>query len=268
MLPENEWLPQARRLAVGQQRKVRHNEEHTYAMTVGNDMDKWWAYCHRCKVGGMVRKDHVNLAEPVYHRKPIQYVLKPLHELDQHTELRIARFLLSKGLDLSMIPPSHVWYDHERRRMVLQSPGSPLMGRALDEGVTPKWLDYTEGAWYKPSVEPWPGTNYVLVEDALSAYKLQYVAHKFHIPIIAVCCHGTRVRDALMRQLVWCATRLAVWFDNDAAGNNGRLATEREFRGYGRPVWGIVSSGDPKDATIQEIKEKLSGFAYPNGAAQ
>lgn len=267
MLPENEWLPQAKRLAVGQQRKVRHNEEHTYAMTVGNDMDKYWAYCHRCKVGGVVRKDHVNLAEPVHHRKPIQYVLKPLHELDQHTELRIARFLLSKGLDLSMIQPSHVWYDPERRRMVLQSPGSPLMGRALDEGVTPKWLDYTEGAWYKP-VGIWPGLAYVLVEDALSAYKLQYVADKFNLPVHAVGCHGTRVRDGLMRQLVWCARAIAVWFDNDSAGHSGAAHTLREFRGYGRPAQTILSSADPKDATIQEIKEKLSGFAYPNGAAQ
>ena len=65
MIPEREWLPQAQRLAVGMRLRVRHRRESRANMTIGNDRDRWWCYCQRCKEGGVVTKDHVLLTSPI-----------------------------------------------------------------------------------------------------------------------------------------------------------------------------------------------------------
>ena len=54
MLPRQDWLDQAKRLAVGMKIRVRHQRERRANMVISNDKDRWWAYCNACKEGGVV----------------------------------------------------------------------------------------------------------------------------------------------------------------------------------------------------------------------
>ena len=59
MLPEQDWLDKAKRLAIGMRVRVRHRHESRPNMVIANEKDKFWAYCQKCKEGAVVQKEHV-----------------------------------------------------------------------------------------------------------------------------------------------------------------------------------------------------------------
>lgn len=118
MIPEHEWLPQAQRLAVGMRLRVRHRRESRANMTIGNDRDRWWCYCQRCKEGGVVLKEHVLLSAPVVeevHDLTVPSDLCPVMGSD--FEDTVGRFLASKGMMFPYLPK--LWYSASTRRLCL-----------------------------------------------------------------------------------------------------------------------------------------------------
>lgn len=261
MIPKDEWLPQAERLAVGQTRRVKHNFERDCAMTVSNKHDRYWAYCQRCKDGGVHMKEYVRLdVQPVQRtrlRGLPDNVIR-LIETDVAVQHRVWRFLATKGMDPSYIPLHHMWYCPTEHRLILKhnAPWGKAMGRALYENAQPKWLDYYPAAWYAPSAVLPVCPNVVLVEDVLSAYKVQH-----YMPnVLVVCSHGTAVRDELLVQLLE-ANSVIVFYDGDQAGYDGAHRVRTQLRGVGIPNVRVVdcdAGKDPKDLHAARIIELLT----------
>src|SRR5574337_600338 len=61
MLPQHEWLPHAKALAVGMKNRITHRNERRPNLVVGNAHDRFWAYCQACREGAVLEKDHVRL---------------------------------------------------------------------------------------------------------------------------------------------------------------------------------------------------------------
>src|SRR5574337_1075011 len=57
MLPQHEWLPHAKALAVGMKNRITHRNERRPNLVVGNAHDRFWAYCQACREGAVLEKD-------------------------------------------------------------------------------------------------------------------------------------------------------------------------------------------------------------------
>lgn len=60
-LPDSDWLPKAKALAIGAKASIYHQGERTPALNIANLPDRWTAYCHRCKAKSVVMKTTVKL---------------------------------------------------------------------------------------------------------------------------------------------------------------------------------------------------------------
>lgn len=255
MLPEHEWLAQAKRLAVGMTTRVRHRRESRANLAIGNDPDKWWCYCHRCHEGGVVRKDHVLLGVtpaladdsellPAEH----EYVCGSEHEV------AVARFLASKDMALTYLP-QNVMVAPKAKRLLLNYNGS-WHGRALYEGAKQKWMNYnkqTYAIWCKAS----PRTA-VVVEDLFSMHKVQWAMHYHGNDVTVICALGTHVTDKLVAELMQYE-RIVWFFDNDEAGWKGAQEGIKRMRVWSPQYAVFPPMGDPKNMQCYEIYNTLKG---------
>ena len=256
-LPSSEWLPQAQRLAVGQSMRVHHLHEPTPALSIANKGDRWEAYCHRCHKGGVVKKSHVVLsAVPDQARfMPWPEDAKALVSWDQWVQEPLYSFLLTKGVDLSvMCPDVPIWYSQKQRRLLFGTKAGWL-GRAT-AGQLPKWTGYgypapAYGAHHLDPVQ----STVLVTEDLLSALKCRWALKEFtHVSAQALL--GTALRDTHLSALLTSGvTHLVLFLDGDAAGDAGVLAVRRRARGLGLKVSvaNCPRGLDPKDLTKQQI---------------
>src|SRR5574337_548606 len=147
MLPQHEWLPHAKALAVGMKNRITHRNERRPNLVVGNAHDRFWAYCQACREGAVLEKDHVrlDLADvelPSQLERPLD--ARPVHGSD-HT-VAVAHFLATKGMDLSThFPPggpAELLLSRRTGRLVVAIPGQGWMGRDMTERSPRKWLTY------------------------------------------------------------------------------------------------------------------------------
>src|SRR5699024_8603718 len=61
----DDWLDEAKRLPVGAVTRVQHKRDGSRRpnLVIGHEPDKYWAYCHACKEGGVHTKEHVRWGE-------------------------------------------------------------------------------------------------------------------------------------------------------------------------------------------------------------
>lgn len=135
------WLPQAKALAVGQTKKVRHTCGKREAMTVGNEQGHYWAFCFRCGCGGRHDKASASIGQPKPKvqtgRVPTDVRSLTVSDLVGHKGLAecLDRHSLVRYLTLLRISPS-------TGRLYLPDAGKFWYG-----------LDYTGAAnarWYSP----------------------------------------------------------------------------------------------------------------------
>ena len=256
MIPEHEWLPQAQRLAVGMRLRVRHRRESRANMTIGNDRDRWWCYCQRCKEGGVVLKEHVLLSAPV---------VEEVHDLTVPTDLRpvmgsdfedtVGRFLASKGMMFPYLPK--LWYSASTRRLCLQDNSGGWHGRDLTGKSNAKWLHYA-----KPHLVGTVCRCTVLTEDIFSMYKVRFALR--NTPEIGTATTlGAGCSTTAALALKNCTT--LVWaYDGDSAGDDGYKSGSKRMRALvprqlrARPPDGL----DPKDMDCEDIRELLKGVIH------
>ena len=291
-LPHNEWLAKAQALPVGQSRRTYHNEENRANLVVGNDVDRWWAYCHRCHEGGVLMKEHVDLSQAVQQQERV--MPWPADAVPYGTDPVISqyawRMLLPKGIDLhSMLPGVPMYTSKEQQRLIVGS-AQGWLGRALGN-VQPKWVAYRSPGKPVPVYAGHPhdtvqGTV-VLTEDYFSALKIRWSIQDASTQTVqvpgmqgaqaaratAVAALGTSLHTRLLAALLAC-DRVLVSFDGDRAGRDGTVAVARRLRALGKPVTELrVPDGlDPKDMRSDQIKELLcltadSGEAPTQAAA-
>ena len=251
MIPHEDWLDQAKRLAVGMKLRVRHRNEGRMNMVIGNDTDKWWCYCQRCKEGAVVEKSHVILGQvggPVDTDVMLPPDITPL----QHTEFEVpvARFLADKCMAFPYLP-NNLYYSGSRKRLMLNIEGR-WHGRDLTGRSTQKWMNYNNAKYVGH-----PGTNTVLVEDLFSMFKTRW-AMRGDPSVHVMCSLGTGCHTPLVAALAGAAhVRNLIWFyDADEAGDDGVSAGTRRMNAYGirqcrsRPPEGL----DPKDMRCEDIR--------------
>lgn len=256
MLREHEWLPLAQKCAVGMHMRVRHGREGRANMTVWNERGRWRAYCQRCKDGGIVDKDHVLLAGPVYVQDDrfveVPKDLRPV--LGSEFEDTIGRFLASKGMMFPYLPK--LWISEYHKRLCLQDDAGTWHGRDITGRSNAKWLHYSKpaivGGFDNPTV--------VLVEDIFSLYKIRYALSKSaefeKFGVASTLGAGCSSRAALAlkncNRIVWA-------YDGDHAGDDGYKSGSKRMRAFGskqyraRPPDGL----DPKDMDCESIRNLL-----------
>lgn len=252
MLPESDWLPKAKRLAVGMTMRVFHGAERRPNMTIGNERDRYWAYCQKCKQGARLDKEHVLLS--AHYVAEERQLLAPTDLVpalgNADWELIVGRFLASKGMDYTYLPTLYV--SPSTRRLMLHD-GVGWHGRDLTEKSNQKWLHY--GAQFSGT----PGPITVLTEDLFSMFKLRHalkgspLRHTVYADVCSTL--GSLCTPTAALALKDCST--LVWaYDGDTAGDDGFKQASKRMRAFGskqlraRPPDGL----DPKDMELHDLR--------------
>lgn len=247
MIPYDDWLGTAQRLAVGMQVRVHHGRERTAAMTIANEHDRWWVYCQRCKTGGVKFKDHVTIGLKPPDRPSLEIPADMVGVSSDY--IHVYRFLVSKGIDPCVITEP-IWYSAKEQRVLFKTPQGWL-GRDITGRSQQKWITYDQ-QHYAGTVQ---NGIVIVTEDYLSALKVKYVVPEHSV----VSSLGTAVHSALAYDLTKHATGVLVMYDGDKAGISGSLKVWRQLKALGlnvRPAC-APQGKDPKDLTFAEIKERV-----------
>lgn len=252
MIPESEWLDKAKQLAVGMRTRTYHNGERRPNLAIGNDLDKWWCYCHACHEGGVVEKSHVMLGaehNAVHDGVSLPRDIKPVYQSE--FEIPIARFLADKNMSDLYLPD--LYYSEERKRLMLQLEGK-WHGRDLTGRSPQKWMNYS-GATYIGHF----CTYTAVVEDIFSRFKVRWAMRQFQ-NFNCVCNLGTNAQLNITYAISQHHPKKVAWFfDADPAGDDGADNCIKRNRALGisqyrvRPPEGL----DPKDMTCEEIRAAL-----------
>ena len=122
----SEFLEQAKKVPVGQKRRVYHGAEPTRAMDVFNNDDSWSCYCHRCRETGYVRKQYVEEVVEVqpqfrkYLSTPDCISLSELYKLDKRKYNRLVLLLHDKGMSSITIDSLKPMYNTKDDRLVFK----------------------------------------------------------------------------------------------------------------------------------------------------
>ena len=255
MLPEQDWLHKAKRLAVGMTSRTYHRNEGRANLTIGNMADRWYAWCHRCHEGAVVHKEHVRLTEAL--EVPDTSLVFPKDTVavwNSEYEEPVERFLATKNMASMYLPP--LMYSPSRKRLLLQSNGC-WHGRDVTGRAASKWLNYSDA-----QITGDVGDNVVVVEDLFSMFKVRWALRdspNLHI----LCALGTQDKPALVARLM-NAERIIWFFDADKAGDDGAQRCQLRLRAFGhkqvrlRPPEGK----DPKDMDCTVIKQEVMRCCY------
>jgi len=255
MIPNDQWLSQAKALSVGMRTRVQHLNERRKNLVIGNDPDKWWCYCQACKEGGVVDKQHVLLGTlPPQMSTSVEFPNDATLVVGSQYETPIARFLASKCMDFTYLP-SGIMYSDARKRLLVPTAGAVWAGRDITERSEQKWLMYGIARCIGA---PWNGTTAVVVEDLFSYYKLAWATR--YDTISVVCALGTNVTDELTQRLMH-ANHVVWMFDGDAAGHKGAAAGHKRIKALGvrSEVRCAPDGKDPKDLDCSELRALLGG---------
>jgi hypothetical protein len=229
-------------------------------MTVGNRDDRWWAYCQRCKIGAVEMKSHVLLVdrEPPRSRDlALPHDMKYVHELPKWQQDHLAKFLTSKGMDFQYLPG--VLWSEERARLMVPDAYGHFMGRDTSGKSSQKWLTYN-GQHYVGYAHATPLA--LLFEDCFSYHKVRWAVESDLVT--CYCTLGTSIHDTLFLQLLKHHTRVASFYDGDAAGWSGAGRNLIRLAGVGlhAPFSNIDQCApnglDPKDMSILDIRSHVS----------
>lgn len=269
----SEWIDEAKRVPVGQSRRVQHGAEGRKNLVVFNNPDSWSAYCHSCKEGGKVLKEYlepVDTTAPVFRKYLDTRSLVHPSALDKVKFTNLVMMLHEKRMSLAVLAKHKPMYNTVDDRLVFRFKGVDL-GRDCTGRSNAKWLHYhrddpREYVYLQGKVlndyEP-----VVLVEDLFSAIKINH-----YTGWSALCCLGTRITDEIIRAL--CVVegtsdsvqsgstakvgvrRIAVAaFDGDSAGRSAErsLINRLGLRDLPFRTVHIPTGLDPKDLNPKEL---------------
>lgn len=262
MIPYDEWLSEAKRLHVGQKKRIRHGCGRTASLDVYNNVDGWSCWCFRCHDGGRMPKQHqqLNVVRVDPDRvQPVPADVIHITQASRYEQQRIWELLVQKGCPPGIIPEEALWFSASANRILLRQ-GNQALGRALSPRQLPKWLEF--GKWFGQPKAWW--TRYrdagpmVLVEDALSSYKvakaIEHYAPESALSVLATL--GTTVVPGLIPVLA--GRDIICMYDGDRAGADGAAGVRRRMAVFGgKFIEARPTSGDPKDMTLESLYERI-----------
>lgn len=257
-LHTSEWLADAKKVPVGQKRRVYHGAELTAAMDVWNNEDSWSCYCHRCHVGGKVYKQYLQRVDegaPVFRKylnKRDLVTLDTLHQTDNWKYKRVIKLLHDKGMSTVTVQDLKPMYNTVDDRLVFQFQGVGI-GRDCTGRSGAKWLKYhcddplgyvhLQGQNSYQTREP-----VILTEDLFSAQKIRYYTGWSSLVLL-----GTNFKNDIAHFLLDKLPVIAT--DGDKAGDDARRTIHTRCELFGIPVQDVhVPRGlDPKDMQPTEL---------------
>lgn len=259
-LHASEWLDLAKRVPVGQKRRVDHGCGMTRSMDVWNNPESYSAYCHRCQKSGRVRKELVGKihTSEVIHRKYCNskdlYTLQELAHKHPDWYRRMVVLLQDKGVSIPVLEGVGfgLRYNYIDHRLVLRLPNIDL-GRDCTGYNSAKWLKYYNDE--SPSYYVLHGTQQpnriVLTEDTFSAAKITY-----YTGVSSMCLLGTNIDASKVVQLM--TKRVTIATDGDAVGYKSAKRIRQRLEPLGVVCESIIVDGyDPKDLSPKQLKELL-----------
>ena len=266
MIDEGLWLPRAMRLPVNGRERIYHLSEHRPNLVIGNDEDKFWCYCQRCKEGGVREKQYVKLTGSA---PPVSADLTLPSDIEPHTVCGalIERYLLSKDMDLTYVLPycQYLGISQSRMRLMVQVNGKWL-GRDMTGASLQKWIAYNR-AEYLSALAPEFGfgtparSPAVVVEDAFSWMKVSWAMRG--LPVSVYCALGTKLQRGLLRKFISIQqSTVLLMLDGDDAGYDGVANSIKLLRPYNiRGVPANAPAGkDPKNMGVLEIRAHLNNL--------
>lgn len=260
-IPEDEWLEEAKKVPIGQSRRVYHGAEHRPNMVVYNNQDSWSCYCHRCHKGGYKQKavpklsfnkvpstglkvpEGISLIEVMtsYTSESIIYYSFTMNAAVKDSIAYLLRYNISAntlgrlGID--------AFYSTEMGRLIFKYRDCYISRAML--GQEPKWYIHS-----MPEPMHLQGNEgLILTEDLLSAIRIRAVTGCSCIPVL-----GTNLTDAIM---IKCThyKQVQIAFDGDSAGLEGARKTFKALRllGVNCTVKLAPNGLDPKDLTDDMI---------------
>lgn len=275
-MERHEWLNDAKKVPVGQKRRVYHGAEKRPNLEVYNNADSWSCWCYACNDGGKVRKEVLErvVEAPTKFQKYLSSTdCCTLESLSEHHPEKFKRLVLllhRKCMSTALLAPYKPLYNLTDDRLVLGWYGS-YIGRDCTEKHHAKWFKYhnagvpmeyvyLQGANSQDSREP-----VILTEDLFSAIKV-----KHYTGYSTLCCLGTRIHDAII--LFLTADRDVPFypvstFDGDKAGEKAaRTAAQRlSIRGVEYTSVTIPDNYDPKDLSHTELNELFKFLGEHHG---
>lgn len=252
-------LSVAQRIPVGTSVRVRHGHELRENLVIGNSPSKWWAYCHRCKRGWMMRKTHVVPYTPLKRGTKGWELPNDLIEATDSDEA--VDHLIKKGILPEWFKPRFrgVKYSPSTKRVyIIDANGSWHSRSVVDD--EPKWLHIQSNMIWIAQCDF--ASNVIVVEDLYSGIKLSeaiITAGWAKTPDVVVA-QGTGLSNALKRQLAFYHG-IILMLDDDAPGHQAAARWVKELRSIGKPVivWHDYGENatDPKEATLGHLREAV-----------
>lgn len=243
MLPKEEWLKLAKAVPIGGTRRTYHGAERRPNLVVRNLEDRYTAYCHSCKEGGVVEKELVRLSTVAPPSKPVpKFEFVPLNPLKHEAAIK---FLHSKHMTYNMlIPFKPLWCEYDQRIVIDNK--DQLIGRDITDTHPSKWYVYKRNRSYVrvDTSKFFDQQVVVLTEDYFSAHKGRYYRPMYHFVALT----GTVMYDDLAVELMK-AKHVITALDNDHAGTTGADAIHRKLELLNVPFSDIKPDvgKDPKD---------------------
>lgn len=275
-LDQSEWLQDAKRVPVGQSRRVYHGAERRPNLQVWNNTDSWSCYCHACHLGGRVRKEvlqRVQEAPPVSQKYVSSSDCCTFDELAaQHPQKfkRLVLFLHSKCMSTTVLAKYGAVYNLTDDRVVLGWKGA-YIGRDVTERHHAKWYKYyssvpMEFVYLRGRNKCTSREPVVLTEDLFSAIKINH-----YTGVSTLCCLGTHIHDSIIQFLV-TETIPPLYpvlsFDGDNAGDTARrnAAKRLGIRGVEFSAVDVKRGYDPKDYTCSELQALYNHLGESHGS--
>lgn len=284
MLEPDEFLAEAQSLGVGEKRKVRHLCGDA-SLVVYNNVDSWSAWCWRCRMRGWVPKPEANMAERLERQRQQRLIDERLQQSAANLPqpechdfgawpVACRVWIWKAGLTDGMVKALGAYYHAPSDRVVLpvkDEHGRTLFWQARNcqypADGRPKYISCTVPrdrvhVCFPRQIEAGDARPVVLVEDILSAFKVGASGAGLGYAVM-----GTELGS---HSLAWLARQptksVAVWTDDDPAGQASRVDIAKRLDYIGREVHHITSSRDPKALSLREIGEHIRERHRPQHA--
>ncbi len=263
MLDPTTWLEQAKKLDLGQKRRVEHDCSTKQNMIISHNRDGYSAHCFKCNEGGFVKHDRLSLNTLLDQWRTADAKLQTSELVlpagcTSDISMRGWLWLARGGITERLRAEYGILLDTATTRIILPVYNEHdqltfYQARAVERAHSPKYLNpsvdrdairfVTHGATFNDTA--------IVTEDILSAIRAGDSLGYTGVSLL-----GTKASTSDLNYLR-NYSRVALWFDGDQAGINCTRKTKKQLEMLGINPIVISTPKDPKEYSTNEINNIL-----------